>query len=98
MKPADLFAALAGIPRLEGARCRGRWELFDPQGCGESEPEVAERHNYAAALCMRCPALEHCRTWLESLPPEERPEGVIAGVVPVFKKRRPRREARRRSA
>ena len=45
------------------------------------------------ALCRVCRALDACGEWFESLPPEERPEGVIAGRVPVFKKRRPRKTA-----
>jgi hypothetical protein len=41
MVPADLFAALAGIPRLPGARCVGLFAAFDPPELGEPRGVVA---------------------------------------------------------
>jgi hypothetical protein len=81
VKPADLFAALAGVPHLEGARCLGRPHLFDPVDRGERAETVAERHRQALGLCQQCPALALCRTWVESLPASRRPSGVVAGEV-----------------
>ena len=65
------LGALAGIPRLPGALCRGQWELFDD----------AELPDEALTLCRRCPALAACSAWFEGLPPRRRPQGVIAGRV-----------------
>ena len=84
---------LHGAPALPGAKCVGRARLFDPPAEREPAADVAFRHRQALALCRVCRALDACGEWFESLPPEERPEGVIAGRVPVFKKRRPRKTA-----
>jgi hypothetical protein len=71
---ADLLDTLGrSIPNLPGAACRGHPELFD----------VADRHDHQAiaqakAVCVSCPALRGCRTWLASLPRPMRPSGVIA--------------------
>jgi hypothetical protein len=32
-------------------------------------------------LCQRCPSLDRCAEWLDSLPPRQRPPGVTAGRV-----------------
>jgi WhiB family redox-sensing transcriptional regulator len=69
-----------GIPRLPGARCRGRHELFDPPLPGPPEP-IWRRQAEALAECRRCPALAACRAWFDELPPRRRPEGVIAGQI-----------------
>lgn len=77
----QLLAAIAAAPAMPGARCRGRHHLFDGGPPGES-PEVREaRHGQALALCARCPALDRCETWFDSLPRRQRPVGVIAGKV-----------------
>jgi Transcription factor WhiB len=71
---ADLLDTLGrSIPNLPGAACRGHPELFN----------VADRHDHQAiaqakAVCVSCPALRGCRTWLASLPRPMRPSGVIA--------------------
>jgi len=94
---ADMFAALLGAisaaPALPGAKCRGRPHLFDPPGDREHADTVTARHRQAAALCTRCPALDRCRAWLDSLPPSRRPSGVIAGQV--TEPRRPGRPKRK---
>lgn len=79
---ADLLLALAGLPTLPGARCRNRWELFDrtinaERGAPPGDVEYARQH--ARDLCAVCPALNGCRAWLDSLPPNQRPLGVVAG-------------------
>lgn len=74
MNPADLFAALSGVPRLEGARCVGHSELWDIT----DDSTVTE---YTVDVCSRCPALAGCRDWLDSLTPAQRPVGVVAGRV-----------------
>lgn len=78
---ADLLGALAGVPDLPGARCRGHWRLFDPAGPTEAVTDVEHRHRIAVETCQTCPALAVCGAWLESLSPRERPPGVIAGTI-----------------
>lgn len=70
----DLMAALGGIPRLPGARCRARHDMFDQY----DDPGIVEA---AIAICHSCPALPACKTWCDSLPPRQRPAGVVAGQV-----------------
>jgi hypothetical protein len=72
----SLIDALAGIPRLEGARCRGRAADFDlePGSC----PEAIEA---AIHICESCPVLRRCREYVDSLPPSKRPRGVVAGEL-----------------
>jgi hypothetical protein len=67
----DLYNALAGIPRLPGALCRGEAELFDDFDLPDE----------ALQLCAQCPALTDCARWFDSLRPSQRPHGVIAGTV-----------------
>jgi hypothetical protein len=68
-----LLAALADIPRLEHARCKGRteWESDDP--------DVVE---FAINQCQSCPALTACADWLSTLHPSRRPPGVVAAQPP----------------
>lgn len=77
----DLFAALAGTPRLPGARCRGRSWLFDPARPGETQETVAARHRQALGLCGHCPALDRCIEWFEALPKSDRPRGVVGARI-----------------
>lgn len=80
--PAMLRHALAAAaPRLDGAACLGMWEAFDPADTGETEQDVDYRHRTAMGICARCPALSACRTWVDSLPPRQRPGGVTAGRI-----------------
>jgi len=77
-----LIAILGGTPRLDGARCVGRPELFDPAAPDEAAADAADRHEAAVHLCRACPALAACRAWHDSLKPSQRPAGVIAARAP----------------
>lgn len=68
----------ADLPR---ARCVGRAELFSPSEDREHGDGRDERQALAVAECRRCEALAACRAWLDSLPPHEKPVGVVAGVL-----------------
>lgn len=70
---AALVGALARVPALPGARCRGRAELFD----GDDGPD-GERTRRAAAVCQACPALTPCSRWADSQRANTL-DGVIAG-------------------
>ncbi len=84
---------LAGAPSLPGARCRGRPHLFEEAAPGESRDATTARHSQAVELCARCPALDACTTWLQSLPPRDRPAGITAGQRhPLRGPGRPRKE------
>jgi hypothetical protein len=73
------------IPRLEDARCKGRWDLFDPPA--DSDPDDLAYANAAAAQeCEQCPAMEACLRWIEGLPKRERPTGIVAGRVWVVER------------
>jgi WhiB family redox-sensing transcriptional regulator len=77
----QLLCELAGAPALPGARCRGRHHLFDPAAQGEGLPTVEQRHAQALGLCQHCLALNPCRAWVATLPPKQRPQGVVAGTI-----------------
>ena len=81
-----LFGMLANLPRLDGAACVGKAELFDP-GTDEATETIAR------AMCLNCPALAPCAAWVESLPPSQRPFGVTAAVVRHEPARRQRKTA-----
>lgn len=72
----DLASTLAGVPLLEGARCKGRPERFDVDI--RSDREAID---WAVFTCGACPALRKCRGWGDSLPPRQRPSGVVAGQL-----------------
>lgn len=74
MSVDDLWDALAGIPRLPGAACRGRAEMFDQF----VDPEVVE---YCLLRCESCGAKPECERWYLGLPQSQRPHGVVAGRV-----------------
>lgn len=90
-----LVAILRGVPRLDGARCVGRPELFDPDGPHEAPEVVQQRHEAATHLCRACPALADCRSWVDELKPSRRPGGVVAARQPSPRRPagRPSREA-----
>jgi hypothetical protein len=77
----SLTAALAGVPKLPDAACRGMHRLFDPGERDEPAEVVAERHEAALHICASCACFADCRSWLESLPARRRPSGVVAGLV-----------------
>ena len=76
-----LLTALAGVPALPGARCRGRSHLFDEADRDEPPEVVEQRHAQAVGLCRHCPALASCTEWVDGLPNSKRPPGVIAGRI-----------------
>lgn len=73
MRFDDLLGDLGSMPVLPGALCKGKGDLFDP---GEGR---GAHHVRAIELCGRCPALQPCEEWFESLSAKERPRGVVAG-------------------
>jgi hypothetical protein len=75
----DMLKALGRPPALPGAKCAGKSAWFDAVPLTHPEHEFIEQT--ALSLCRRCPALEDCRRWRDSLPPADRPEGVIAGRI-----------------
>jgi hypothetical protein len=80
VSPADLFAALgSAIPALPGANCRSKHALFDPRNADDPDRDDAEAQ--ALSLCRQCEALAGCSRWFDSLPPRQRPTGVIAGRI-----------------
>lgn len=62
--PIALLAEIfEGAPRLPGAACVGRPELFDPAAPGEDAETAAARHTQARRLCAMCPQLRACGDW-----------------------------------
>jgi transcription factor WhiB len=67
-----LAAILAGQPRLPGAACRGRCELFDPIR-GNSPRFQRQKHlrlAEAARVCAGCPVTQRC------------PDVTVEAVIP----------------
>lgn len=83
----NLADALDTIPRLPGAACVGRHQLFDG--------DDTEHHAAAVQICQHCPALQPCRDWFDALRPSQKPAGVTAGIVhePPKRRGRPRKQA-----
>jgi hypothetical protein len=82
----DLLSDLGAAPRLSGAKCRGRHELFDPPDRQQAHSvEVQARYAKALQLCGTCPVLDACGQWYRSLRANKRPGGVVAGQVRVHK-------------
>ncbi|WP_434158797.1 WhiB family transcriptional regulator [Rhodococcus sp. BGS-1C] len=71
---------LTDRPRLDGAACAGRAELFDPAEDDEHPDSVSFRHLAAQKVCLyACPVLDECRAWAET----EKPRGaVLGGLIP----------------
>jgi hypothetical protein len=67
----ELAGALAGVPRLETALCSG-----DTSGMWDD----VNKPTPAINLCNHCPALQPCREWLATQPPNS-VSGIIAGQV-----------------
>lgn len=84
----SMRALLESIPALDGARCKGRSDLFERTN-GEhhmtgrvTTTELDDARSEALRLCNNgCPALDPCRAWLQGLPAAQRPRGVVAGQV-----------------
>lgn len=77
----SLVGALVGIPRLDGARCKGRSGTWDLPESDEPPARADARLAAAIAECNVCPALADCRKWIASLRPSKRPLGVVAGQL-----------------
>lgn len=76
---ALLSKVFAGLPKMDGAQCVGRHELFDPRGKDEDADAARQRHTEAVALCRRCPALADCADFTAT----ERDVGQVrAGRIP----------------
>lgn len=81
--PALFDELAAHAPHLDGAACRHHPQIFD-----DTVPDIANRPRAAAArrealtICReQCPCLAQCAAWLDSLDPDQRPRGVIAGRI-----------------
>lgn len=85
-----LVEILTGRPRLDGAACDGRAELFDPADDDEHPDAVSYRQLAAQKICLyACPVLDDCRAWAEN----ERARGrVLGGQVPKSTRLSPRGE------
>lgn len=81
-----LIGALAGIPDLRKARCKGRTE-WDEYDCMETV-------EYCIHRCNSCVELQKCREWYLALRPSQRPVGVCAGEL----RRPPRPRKQKESA
>ena len=77
----DLADAVANIPPLPDARCRGMWAAFDPARDGESDEQSEQRHQLAIRICHRCPELGPCTQWIDTLPRTKHPGGVVAAKL-----------------
>ncbi|MGD9517526.1 MAG: WhiB family transcriptional regulator, partial [Mycolicibacterium sp.] len=64
-----------------GDRHLNFYETRDNLATGEHPDVVVQRHSEAIVLCARCPVLDRCVEWYESLPRSKRPFGVVAGIV-----------------
>lgn len=97
----ELLADLAAAPRLPDAACRGLGELFDRAAGKSQAKDTREARTVALDLCHACPTLHGCRAWLDGLPPDQRPLGVVAGQIVTedktmsgFQRERAERDAR----
>lgn len=94
---SDLLAswldAIAAVPKLDGAACRGSTDFDIDHDCDGEPPEAREdRLRRAVAVCTGCPALDACAAWFDGLSAHQRPTGVVAGEVIE----RPRRQSQLR--
>jgi hypothetical protein len=74
-----LAAILRDSVKLTGALCTHRHQLFDAEAGDQADREYAA--DRAKKMCRRCPVLTDCRDWINSLPPSQRPAGVVAGQI-----------------
>ncbi|ASL08453.1 hypothetical protein MYCODSM44623_01703 [Mycobacterium intracellulare subsp. chimaera] len=75
---ALLGAAAASVPRLPDAACRSETWMADVELRSSRDTIDA-----AVELCLSCPAMQRCAAWLDSLPPDQKPAGVVAGRLYV---------------
>ena len=85
---ANTLGALIGCVALPGALCRHKAQTFDEARPDEPAAVVEARHAQARGLCQRCPSLDACTGWVESLPARRRPTGIVAGRL--YRTPRPR--------
>ncbi len=71
---AELLGVAAAVPRLDGAACRGNPEPHDVDVRASREAIDS-----AIEICLACPAMLACGVWLDSLPPDQQPRGVVGG-------------------
>lgn len=85
-----LAEMLRGTKRLPGAVCPDWTHVFaatalerDERLREDEDARVMREYAITTAqrLCRSCPALAACRSWVQSLPPPQRPPGVVAGQV-----------------
>lgn len=81
--PPDLLNILASQPRMPGALCRNPdlWPLFDASA---TDIEAQRDAGMVCAMCVHQPI---CAAWYLSLPVNERPSGVVGGLMPPLKPR-----------
>lgn len=84
----NTLGAILGCVALPGALCRHKAATFDEARTDEPTEVVEARHAQARGLCQRCPSLDACITWVESLPARRRPTGIVAGTL--YRTPRPR--------
>lgn len=75
---ADLLGAAAAAPRLPDAACRGETWMADVEIRSSRETIDA-----ALELCLGCRAMHRCAAWVDSLPVDQKPAGVVAGRLYV---------------
>jgi len=82
VEPIGLLHVVATMPDMAAAGCRDEWSTFDAAPYDEAA-ELA-----AVNICVRCPTRVQCRGWYESLHPQDRPAGVVAGLIVPSRRRR----------
>lgn len=73
-----LFGSALSVPRLDGALCIGETYLADVEIRSSRETIDA-----AIDVCLSCPAMQRCAAWVESLPADQKPAGVVASRLVV---------------
>lgn len=70
---ANLLGAAAAVPRMPDAACRAQTRMADLD-VGSSR----ERIDAGIETCLGCTQLQRCGDWLDRLPADQRPRGVVA--------------------
>jgi len=79
---AELINAIAqATPRLPGPPCRApaNRAIFDRASAQAAGMGSARAQ--ALAICDSCPALTLCRRWIEPLDENDRPRGIVGGML-----------------